>query len=131
MQKSIALGQALFIRLKKWCEDNGSVLLVTTTGWHDIHAIKDGDESTKAFMDVADDFFLSMDIPFSDISNSVSKVKKNNREEYVIEGDGHPNEMGAKLIAETSWNEFIRRCLADYCRDTYQPVSGGIPSPPE
>ena len=118
MQESIALGKAMFKRVKRWCKNNGSILLVTTTGWHDIYAMEGGDEKTKAFMDVADDFFRSLDVPFLDISDFVSEVRGNNREAYIFDGDGHPNEMGAELIARVSWNEFIRQCLADFCGDT-------------
>ena len=114
-QKAIALGTNLFSHLKQWSEAHNATLLITTTGWHSIDA-KTPEEPTKAFMSVADEYFKREDIPFVDISSSVSTKIVSNPEQYIIAGDGHPTESGHQLIGSTSWQLFIKSQLSEYCR---------------
>jgi hypothetical protein len=42
-------------------------------------------------------------VPFADLSSTVSQKMGKDRNRFVIEGDGHPNESGAALIAGSAW----------------------------
>ena len=47
--------------------------------------------------------FYEMGIDFYDCSKDLANQIKNDYSTIRIIGDGHPNEIGAKLIAETNW----------------------------
>jgi len=100
------LVKALFKRLKDWCDTNHISLCITTTGWYNMsHALGNTSE-----------FFQSIDVPFLDIAPSVYGRLGDNRSEFIFQGDGHPNEKGSKLIADMSWNLFIKNQLHEYYR---------------
>lgn len=109
-EKGIDLVKALFIRLKTWCDTNHISLCVTTTGW-------DGDRMRIALNNTSE-FFQSIDVPFFDITPTVYGRLGKNQSEFIIQGDGHPNEKGSKLIADMSWNFFIKKQLHEYDRAT-------------
>lgn len=96
------LGQALFHRLKKWCDQRDVLLMVTTTGFHKFSNGKPN-EPTKAFMENGTEIFSEEEILFFDISNELYEEVNGIHESIVIEGDQHPNEAGAKLIAKLVW----------------------------
>jgi len=114
-EKASSLGIALFKRLKDWCDNNSVFLYVTTTGWFDLSDAETSKEPAKAFLYVAHDFFKEINIPFFDISPAVYGKVKEMPGEFIIHGDGHPNENGSKLIADMSWQLFIRKQLHEYC----------------
>ena len=109
--QSIALGNKLFEKLIKLANNNNKKLLVTTTGCHknDRTALIKKNISlrsnfqTKEFMKQAPDFFSSYNIPYYDYSDKISHIINADPEKYFISGDSHPNENGAKLIAENIW----------------------------
>ncbi len=110
-QEAVLLGQLLFERLNKWCNENNAQLLVTTTGWHASGNLKSQNEPTIAFMEQAPDYFKSQKIPFYDISSDCRAVPLF-PDNFIIPGDGHPNESGHKLIADFAWNRFIKERLS-------------------
>ena len=96
------LGQALFRRMKHWCQENKCRLLVTTTG---IHLRSNQNDPTTVFMKSAPSFFKTEGISFHDISlDFEQKVAKDGIQNYFRPHDFHPNSRGAALIAETVWS---------------------------
>jgi len=112
---AIKLGQAIFKRIKKWCDENNAELIITTTGWHNLNNADISLEPTKAFMSHSSTFFNSIGASFFDISTFVSKYKTI---DMIIPDDGHPNEAGSKLIADSAWKLFIKDQLYKYCQKT-------------
>jgi len=102
---AIAYGQALFRRMKKWCERRQVKLFVITTGFHFIYDEEgDGMEPTVAFMGKADSIFAQEGIPFKDITTEVRSAIGNDLDAFIIAGDGHPNEAANRVIAESAWS---------------------------
>ncbi len=114
--KTSSLGKALFQRLKKWCDNNSVFLFVTTTGWYNLSNADTYKDPTKAFLYAAQDFFQDINVPFFDTSPVVYKKRKERPGEFIVQGDRHPNEDGSKLIADISWQLFIKEQLNEYCR---------------
>ncbi|HJQ34802.1 MAG TPA: SGNH/GDSL hydrolase family protein [Pyrinomonadaceae bacterium] len=111
-----ALGAALFRRLGEWCRGRNVKLLVTTTGWHK-PPYADSTEPTRAFMSGARTLFSELSVPFQDPSGDLRARMDGDADKYIIQGDGHPNEAGAALIAEYVF-PFVEAQLGDYCRRT-------------
>lgn len=92
------IGEALISRLADYCENRGIRLVVTTTGWQNM----DGDlnvDPERGFLASASAYFAKINVPFFDPTKDIQKALKN-FEAFSIEGDGHPNEKGAELIAQ-------------------------------
>ncbi len=117
-KRGIDLGTRLFSHLNKWCKDRSIPLLVTTTGWHNYEDAANSRDPMSAFMSVADEVFEKEQIPFMDIFPHMSKELGKDREKYTIKEDGHPNEMGHRLIGNASWESFVKGRLSEYCRIT-------------
>jgi hypothetical protein len=96
------LGHALFSRLKDWGSQRSIPLIVTTTNSF-AFANQGKAEPTTAFFWKAPSIFEEEEIPFFDISVGVKDRSGGNLEQYIIPGDGHPNEAGALLIAKLVW----------------------------
>lgn len=92
--------EALFKRLAAWSRTHGVPVLVLTTGWHQPPYNATDDEPTRRFIAQAPAVFQSVGLPFYDPSPDVWQQRKDHIEAFVIAGDGHPNEAGARLIAE-------------------------------
>lgn len=107
------LGQALYLRMKAWCDRHGARLLVVTTGWH--FNMGDGigpdREPTRAFLRQAQRFFEKENIPFEDLTPDVEPVVTGDRHRY-IGGDWHPSAAGSRLIADHVWS-WLRPRLAE------------------
>lgn len=118
-EDAIRLGQALFLRLKNWCEVHGAVLYVVTTHWH--YPYYDvSPEPTRAFMSTADGFFSRLGVPYFDASSEVFALRQSAPEKYALAAeDHHPNEAGSKLIADYTW-PFLKDQLAAYLRRRQQ-----------
>ena len=96
-------GQALFRRLKNWCDSHGVSLLVLTTGnYQPRETLKF--EPTMNFMAKAQEIFQREGIPYHDISTEVFAVKQGREDELIIAHDAHPNEAGSEIIAAAAWN---------------------------
>jgi lysophospholipase L1-like esterase len=111
---SITLGRLLFTRMSRWCDENGASLWVTTTGWFDA-SDPSNDTPTLAFIHGADGFFGGLGVPFFDLAPHVHARKQADPERYIIRDEGHPNERGAKLIADSAFEHFIEKQLTTYC----------------
>jgi lysophospholipase L1-like esterase len=97
------MGKALFLRLARLCERYNARLMVLTTGWFGTGDESIGGDPTAAFLQAAPEFFKNIKVPFADLSSTVSQKMGKDRNRFVIEGDGHPNESGAALIAGSAW----------------------------
>jgi hypothetical protein len=115
-RRAKALGEALFRRLSAWCKERNVYLMVATTGWHK-PPYADSLEPTRVFMSGAESFFSDLGVPFSDPSNVLRQRMGGDSGKYTIQGDGHPNEAGAALIAEHAL-PFVKSQLSNYCRLT-------------
>jgi lysophospholipase L1-like esterase len=113
IDEAVDLTKALFLRLRQWADDNGSVLYVTTTGWHRPPYDEGPPEPTRAFMAIAERFFEEAGIPYKDVSHDVLRVRLRGPESFIIANDGHPNECGSQLIAKSVW-PFIREKLHEF-----------------
>lgn len=109
-EQAVRIGRALFLRLKRWCDDNGVELLVTTTGWHKTDKGHNLAPLTDAFMSHAEKFFASEGIPYEDISKDLYTIFTMDLDSYIITGDGHPNEKANRLMAEHQWR-FLKERL--------------------
>jgi lysophospholipase L1-like esterase len=96
------LGMALFGRLIQLSRKRNHKLIVLTTGWHRF-AETDASEPTAAFIAVAPQFFRESNIEFHDISDAVFELAAGSTAGITIANDGHPNEEGARIIAEAAW----------------------------
>jgi hypothetical protein len=101
--QQVLLAQAIFRRLDKWCEDHDATLLVVTPGLN-VWGSRDG-TATADFLAGADDFFHEIEVPFKDPRTEVEDEIRaaGGWGEFVIPGEGHPNEAGAELIATHVW----------------------------
>ena len=99
LERGIALGEALFRRLKAWCLLHKAELIVLTTGWNRDLAPT---SIEGQFLERAESFFTELSVPFLDIGKTFAS-QQIQLEKISIAGDGHPNEEGAKHIATESW----------------------------
>jgi len=97
-KEAVALGKALFVRLATWCNERDIALAVTTTGCQSTLADEENDPEL-AFLAEATTFFKELEVPFFDPTKSVQKDFQESPSKFYIEGDGHPSEAGATVIA--------------------------------
>ena len=114
ISEAVDLTKALFLRLKRWADENASELYVTTTGWHRPPYDEGPAEPTRAFMALAERFFEEAGIPYKDVSHDVLRARIRAPGSFIIANDGHPNERGSELIATAVW-PFIREKLHEFC----------------
>jgi len=111
--KAVMLAQRIFEGMIAWCKDRNVTLIVMTTAWH--NPPYDSQTASEVFMAQATQFFVSHDVEFFDGSPLLVDRKYDRTSPIHIEGDGHPNEEGARLIAETNW-PFLEGELTKFCR---------------
>jgi lysophospholipase L1-like esterase len=99
---AVRLGQALFLRLKDWCDERHCRLIVVTTGFH-ANPLLPADSCDMAFLAQAESFFAEAQVPFCDNSAALKERFAGRWSEFSIPGDGHANAAGAQLIAECAW----------------------------
>ncbi len=105
---AVAMGRALFLRAKNWCDAHGAALVVVTTGRVETPppgGTPSGDlEATLAFKKTAAAFFADHAVAYDDIADDVAAARGGRPQSgFEIPGDGHPNAEGARLIAECAW----------------------------
>lgn len=103
--------RALFQRLQQVADERSVRLLVLTTGFHQPASGREL-EPTKLFMLMAAQDLADDGIAFHDCTDDMNKRLGGDYSSVKIDGDGHPNEAGASLIADMNW-EFVRAFLAD------------------
>ena len=107
---AVTLGKMLFLRIKKLSNECGSDLMVIYSGWFDYdesgwsnYNEKDRERlntnPTFKFLRQASVFFKKQNIEYYDLVKKMGIVHQNFND-YLIIGDGHPNEAGHKIIAE-------------------------------
>ncbi len=99
-QHAVRTTRALFERVAAWSRAHDVPVLVITTGWHQPPYDASHPEPTRRFMARADSVFQSIGLPFHDPSPGVWAQRRDSADAFVIAGDGHPNEAGARLIAD-------------------------------
>jgi len=109
---AVVLAKRIFERMIEWCEMRKAQLVVMTTAWH--NPPYEDVAASERFMAQATEFFESHDVPFFDGSPILVRRKHDRTEPVYIERDGHPNEKGARLIAEVNW-AFLKAELAEFC----------------
>jgi hypothetical protein len=113
-QSAVRLGQALFRRLKSWCDKRGVALYITTTGRHDARRRLHSKDPTAAFMRQVVEFFQMEGIPYFDISPSYFALPEKVRASHSFQNDSHPNSRGSRFIADQVWSRFLRNKLKEY-----------------
>ena len=111
--KAVMLGQHIFERMIKWCRERNVTFIVVTTAWH--NPPYDSDNASELFMAGAPEFFGSHEVKFFDGSPLLIDRKQDHTSPIDIEGDGHPNEEGGRLIAEINW-PFLEAQLTEFCK---------------
>jgi hypothetical protein len=94
-------------------KERNQELLILTTGYHN-QIVKKKGEPTKIFYQVADSVFEELDIAYTDISEQLISMRAVAGEPMTIPQDRHPNEIGARLIADLNWpyvKKYVDRCL--------------------
>lgn len=100
----VILGRALFHRLKELSDARNYRLFVATTGF--LEATIQGMETsrhTRAFLADAEKFFTNENVHFHDISKELHEKVKGDYSSLVFPNDPHPNELGARYIADLNW----------------------------
>lgn len=105
LQATLCLGQGLFRRLHEWCKKHCCELLVVTTGYQGQDASREATNSPDAvFLREAAGFFLAEGVPYHDITPEMVEAVNGQWDAFIIEGDGHANVAGAKLIGDRAWD---------------------------
>ena len=111
--KALVLARHIFKRIIDWCRDRDTTLLVVTTAWH--NPPYDNKNANELFMAEAPQFFAAHQVNYFDGSPFLIDRKLDLRSPIYIEDDGHPNEEGARLIAEINW-PFLKAELTKFCK---------------
>ena len=98
---SLKLAKALFLRMTSIARGRKQTLMVLTTGF--FFKIAEPTDPTGVFHREAQSVFRDLMIPYADITAELSSKIETESLDLIIPGDGHPNEAGAKLIAELNW----------------------------
>ncbi|MCC5942780.1 MAG: SGNH/GDSL hydrolase family protein [Balneolaceae bacterium] len=94
------LGILLLQRLDEWCANNECDFILSTTGFFDFEEEQYYTHPFYEKMKIEG----SLNIPFFDNTECMVEFTGGDKSGIVIEGDGHPNETGAQLIAGCTWN---------------------------
>lgn len=122
-EKTVQLGQALFVRMKRWCEAHQARLLVIGTGLENCYdklkgPTKSGhpkESPNRDFLAKAPAFFAEQHIPFVDLTDQMTASVGNDMSRYIIPVDLHPNEAGHELLAQHAW-EWLKLQLPEVPR---------------
>src|SRR5882724_1185431 len=101
----VQLEKAIFLRLRDWCVVHDCQLFVVTAGFNafpDFPLGRTGNVN-KVFLDAAPKFFSENGINFHDIGPDLFASAHGDFRQITIPGDFHPDERGAKLVADFTW----------------------------
>ncbi len=97
------LGFAILNKIEKWCSQNGCEFIVVTTGFFEEENMSIYDrkfyEWYKGASDQEENFFDNYACVQDKIISSLDELK--------IPGDSHPDEKGAQIIANCTWEKLI------------------------
>lgn len=91
------LARSLFRRMAAWCATRRVQLTVLTTGWPAVD------------YPWLDKVMREENVYFVDLGDKVARVVAQDMAQYMIAGDGHPNELGATMIGDAAWPILERR----------------------
>ncbi|MDX1545973.1 MAG: SGNH/GDSL hydrolase family protein [Rhodothermales bacterium] len=111
--RATRLGRALFRRLKAWSDRHGAAPYVIAVDPGDPALRSTSQDPTGMFLAAAPAVFGELDIPYFDASPGIWARKRRAPGRYELPGDLHPNEAGARLIAEEAW-PFVRTILSNH-----------------
>lgn len=104
---AVRLGRALFTRLDAWCRAHDCRLVVVATARPRADRPGVGTSHstavTDAFKRIAPGFFKELGVSWHDLVPSIVAAAAPRSGEYEIPVDGHPNEAGARLLADHIW----------------------------
>lgn len=117
------MARALFERMKAWCDARGARLVVATTGYFQPEDAEFGPlarefREDEVFQREARSFFAGLAVPFHDVAPDfaaaadAATASPSVMASFRIAGDLHPNEAGAKVIADSLW-PWLRVWLSD------------------
>jgi hypothetical protein len=106
-ERGVALTAALFSRLRAWSDRHGAELLVISTGYAQPADPEFGpylraSPENEAFAARAEAIFGELGVPYLDLAPRFA-VAGASLAPFRIEGDLHPNEAGAELMAGAAW----------------------------
>jgi len=101
---SLQLGEELIGKMQQWCAVNDCELIVTTTGYFSKEAPP---EHTYRLYEWLHD--SKHDFGFFDITPCVDSLAHHDLESITIPGDTHPDESGARFIANCTWKGLSER----------------------
>ena len=111
--EAVRLGRVIFEKIIEWCAERDATLLVLTTAWH--NPPYRGKNANELFMADASKFFAARQVKYFDGSDQLIERKLDLNTPIYIANDGHPNEEGARLIAEINW-PFLKAKLTEFCK---------------
>ncbi|WP_234567475.1 SGNH/GDSL hydrolase family protein [Rhodohalobacter sp. 614A] len=97
---SLQLAKLLTEQLQIWCEQNGCRFILTTTGFFDENST--GAHTFSYYKSLVNE--TPENIYFFDNTPCVHEQTQGDFDNIRIPGDSHPNERGAQIIADCSWN---------------------------
>lgn len=110
VNKVVVKGQKLFEKINNWCVKRNIPFVVLTTGWHFDYFYNRNEKTNSpniAFLQKAEEFFRTNEIFYYELTPDLIKEMGNNKEDYIIKGDFHPNEKAAKIISNYSWEYLL------------------------
>ncbi|RNC79921.1 MAG: hypothetical protein ED557_12360 [Balneola sp.] len=100
---STLLGTAILDKIENWCTQNGCEFIVITTGFFEEKKMSMYDQQFYKWYQLSSDqkenFFDNYACVQDKIISSLDEIK--------IPGDSHPNEEGAQIIANCTWEKLI------------------------
>jgi lysophospholipase L1-like esterase len=114
---AMRLNEALYVRLSAWCRERNIALLVSTGNLLEFQPESERRDPTAAFLATADAFFEQLGVAYLSVARARGPLGEPVAS-LEIPGDGHPNERGAQLIADTVWR---------WLRDRIRPIADRAP----
>ncbi len=101
---SIQVGNAILNKMDKWCSRKGCEFIVITTGYYEIETMSIWD---KKFYEWYSTTAVPENENYFDNKACVEDKIISSLDEIRIPGDSHPNEEGAQIIANCTWEKLI------------------------
>jgi hypothetical protein len=99
---AVKFTEGLFARLAEWCRSRSITLLVTNGNFLEFAAKPQAPGATAMFIETAASFFARLGVPYLSVARAHGPLA-GPPQSLEIPGDGHPNERGARLIADAVW----------------------------